>query len=664
MKKKFASRSTFFNPRVLIGLVLFVASVFLALLGHGISSSVEARPPNQAQRGNDALSARAWSGSSLGVHLGPLNGAAVATTPTPTACGVLAYVSNNGDNSVSVIDTSTNTAVATVEVGLWPDDVVVNPAGTRAYVANEFSHDVWVIDTSTNRPIATVEVGGMPSGVAVTPDGTRVYVTNSGNTTVSVIDTSNNTVVATVEGMLFPFDVAVKPDGTRVYATNSGYPTVSVIDTSTNTIVATVPVAGYPHGVAVNPFGTQAYVVTNDSNRVSVIDTSTNTVIATVGVGSEPVGVAVKPDGTRAYVANRADNNVSVIDTSSYTVVVTVAVGTGPQGVAMSPDGTRAYVTNTASSNVSVIDTSNNTVVATIPVGYHPITLGNFIGAVPCASPTPMPTPTPSPTPTPRPCHPFRVLIVYADTRQPAQLQYEIQSQPNVAAVDLFDAQNGTPTLPQLRQYDIVVPFSNFTFQDPAKLGDNLADYVDGGGVVVQYGFSFLDFANGYGIYGRWSNDGFNPYYYSPYTLFGRAFTLGTFNGGHPLMAGVRTLDSNYADLVIPATQEVAQMNTGDSLVGFRQVGGGHTTVGVAAYVGDGAIQSGDWGKVVVNAGNWLYNCQVGGTPTPTITPTPTPSPTPTATPSSTPRMTPTPRPTATPRARPTPPLRPTPARP
>jgi len=78
-------------------------------------------------------------------------------------------------------------------------------------------------------------------------------------------------------------------------------------------------------------------------------------------------------------------------------------------------------------------------------------------------------------------------------------------------------------------------------------------------------------------------------------------------------MAGVRTLDSNYADLVIPAT-EVAQMNTGDSLVAFRQVSGGHTTVGVTAYVGDGAIQSGDWGKVVVNAGNWLYNCQVGGT--------------------------------------------------
>jgi len=144
------------------------------------------------------------------------------------------------------IDTSTNTVVATVGVGLWPDDVVVNPAGTRAYVANEFSHDVWVIDTSTNRPIATVEVGGMPSGVAVTPDGTPCLCDELWQHHRLRHRYSNNTVVATVEGMLFPFDVAVKPDGTRVYATNSGYPTVSVIDTSTNTIVATVPVAGVP----------------------------------------------------------------------------------------------------------------------------------------------------------------------------------------------------------------------------------------------------------------------------------------------------------------------------------------------------------------------------------------------------------------------------------
>ena len=61
-----------------------------------------------------------------------------------------------------------------------------------------------------------------------------------------------------------------------------------------------------------------------------------------------------------------------------------------------------------------------------------------------------------------------------------------------VTAVDLFDAQAGTPTLAQLQQYQIVVPYSNFPFLDADTLGNNLADYVDGGGVVVQYGFSHL----------------------------------------------------------------------------------------------------------------------------------------------------------------------------
>ncbi len=95
-------------------------------------------------------------------------------------------------------------------------------------------------------------------------------------------------------------------------------------------------------------------------------------------------------------------------------------------------------------------------------------------------------TPTPTPTGTPGGCQ-FHVLIVYADTAPPTQLQSEILAEPNVLAVDLFDAQAGTPTLAQLQQYEIVVPYSNFPFLDGDTLGNNLADYVDGGGVVVQY---------------------------------------------------------------------------------------------------------------------------------------------------------------------------------
>jgi len=146
-------------------------------------------------------------------------------------------------------------------------------AQTFAYVTNVFSNTVSVIDTASNTVVATVAVGSGPIGVAITPDGARAYVANLFDNTVSVIDTAKKTVVATVALGTGPFAVAITPDGTRAYVT--GGP-VSVIDTASNTVVATV---GDPnaYGVAITPDGTRAYVTDFVSASVTVIETANNT---------------------------------------------------------------------------------------------------------------------------------------------------------------------------------------------------------------------------------------------------------------------------------------------------------------------------------------------------------------------------------------------------
>ena len=103
------------------------------------------------------------------------------------------------------------------------------PAGTYAYVTNTASATVSVVNTGTNSVIATVPVGNEPVGIATDPGGTRVYVTNSSSNTVSVIDTATNTVTATIAVGQRPQAVAVAPDSSRMYVANDG------IATSTNT---------------------------------------------------------------------------------------------------------------------------------------------------------------------------------------------------------------------------------------------------------------------------------------------------------------------------------------------------------------------------------------------------------------------------------------------
>jgi YVTN family beta-propeller protein len=235
-----------------------------------------------------------------------------------------------GEGTVSVIDTATNTLIATVPVESYPIGVAVNPAGTKVYVTNRGSNIISVIDAATNTVTATVPVESGANGIAVTPDGTKVYVTNLYTNVVSVIDAATNKIIATVPVGSSPFGIAVSLDGTKVYVSNAGSYTVSVIDTATNTVTATVPVESWPLGVAVNPTGTRVYVANHESGTVSVIDTATNTVTATVPVGSGPFGVAVNSDGTKTYVANYYSNTVSVIDAATNTVTATVPVENYP----------------------------------------------------------------------------------------------------------------------------------------------------------------------------------------------------------------------------------------------------------------------------------------------------------------------------------------------
>ncbi len=323
--------------------------------------------------------------------------ATVNVVPKGSPAPSYAFITNLNSNTVSVINTVSNTLTATVPVGTEPFGVAVSPDGTRVYVANTKYGDrgtVSVIDTAINKVTATVDIGYKysPCGVAITPDGKKVYVADRDIKKVSVIDTSTNTVTATVSVGINPLGVAITPDGKKAYVTNRYSNNVSVIDTGTNTVTATVKVELGPCGVTVNKAGTVLYITNCESNTVSVIDTSTNTVTATVPVGKWPMGIAVSPDGTKAYVANEGSNNVSVIDTATKTVIATVKVGKNPYGIAVSPDGTKVYAANSGDDDdlgntVSVIDTTTNKVVAKVNTGFSPIALGQFISPLP-AQPT------------------------------------------------------------------------------------------------------------------------------------------------------------------------------------------------------------------------------------------------------------------------------------
>ncbi|MCB0933171.1 MAG: beta-propeller fold lactonase family protein [Mycobacterium sp.] len=283
--------------------------------------------------------------------------------------GATAYVTNQSDGTVTVIDTATNTVRTTINTGGEPTGIAVSPDGAAVYVASR-GGSVSVIDTATGADKTLAVVGrGRQSGVAVSPDGSTVYVVNSAERTLSVIDAATGNITADVMVGDEPVGVAVTRNGRTVYVTNGNSGTVSVIDAATNTVTATIP-ADRAHGIALDPTGTVAYVTNNSSSgTVSVIDLATGTVIAAVPVGGSPVGVSVSADGKTAYVANRGSDTVSVIDTATKAVTATIKVSADLDNVAVSPDGTTVFATNGAT--VSVISHSSSAIKSPVIAAHY-----------------------------------------------------------------------------------------------------------------------------------------------------------------------------------------------------------------------------------------------------------------------------------------------------
>jgi YVTN family beta-propeller protein len=282
--------------------------------------------------------------------------AAAGATAAP-----LAFTANYEGDSVSVINTGTNTVVGEpIPVGDGPYSVAVTPDGRRAYVANVREDTVDVIDTATLKVIGKpIEVGKKPSTIAISPDGRTAYVTDEESDEVSVINLQNNSVTS-VTGIKGPYGVAVAPSGEAVYVTSIEDGTVSVIDPKTLQVVGPPIVVGEePYVVTFTPNGKTAYVSDYGTNEVSAIDTATRNVVP-IEVGEAPWGLGMTPDGSKLFVANYSEKTVSVINTATGVVIGEIPVGEEPYEFGMAPNGKVAYLAEYRSEDVLAIDTQTD----------------------------------------------------------------------------------------------------------------------------------------------------------------------------------------------------------------------------------------------------------------------------------------------------------------
>ncbi|MGB3442477.1 MAG: bifunctional YncE family protein/alkaline phosphatase family protein [Actinophytocola sp.] len=143
--------------------------------------------------------------------------------------GRTAYVTNQGGNTVSVLDVRTGTPalLATITVGTHPNQLVLDQTGRTLYVSGGDSDQISVLDTAANRVVKTIslapyenaQVGTNPAGLTLSPDGRRLYVANSGNNDVAVIDLNRGRVAGLIPTAWYPTSVLATAE--RLFVLNA-----------------------------------------------------------------------------------------------------------------------------------------------------------------------------------------------------------------------------------------------------------------------------------------------------------------------------------------------------------------------------------------------------------------------------------------------------------
>ncbi len=162
--------------------------------------------------------------------------------------------------------------------------------------------------------------------------------------------------------------------------------------------------------------------------------------------------------------------------------------------------------------------------------------------------------------------------------------------------IDAFDTTTGTPSIARLRKYDSIMVYANVPSADANALGDRLAEFVDGGGGVVDM---FATTVGGFAIGGRFDSQGYSGLLVGGNTQPG-TLTLGArLEPLHPVLENVGEvniggLGAHNSGGVRPGSLRIADLSNGAPFVVERATGTGRVLT-LNFFPGSNDLFSGLW---------------------------------------------------------------------
>ena len=234
----------------------------------------------------------------------------------------LAYITNEKDNTVSVIDIKKKKVINTVKVGQRPRGIIMSNDGKLVLICASDDDRVEVRAAETLKLKYHLPSGPDPELFIFSPKNDVLYIANEDDAMVTVVDMKDKMIIDDIPVGVEPEGMGLTNNGKILVNTSETTNMAHFINTETLEIVENVLVDARPRVAMFTPDDSEVWVSAEIGGTVKVIDPNSKQVTHTIrfeipGVNEEsiqPVGVRHTKDGKYTFIALGPANRIAVID--------------------------------------------------------------------------------------------------------------------------------------------------------------------------------------------------------------------------------------------------------------------------------------------------------------------------------------------------------------
>ncbi len=351
-----------------------------------------------------------------------------AQTPSTTL-----LVLDKRDNSLAIVDPTTQKVVGRVPAGPDPHEVVASDDGKFAYISNYGGpgsnlNTLSVVDLIAQKALPPIDLGPLHSAHGLAFAGGKVYFTAETNKVIGRYDPATQKIDWVLGiGQNRTHMMVVSRDRKKIFTSNVNSGTISIIEQSnrpngfppngpggtppngpggpppngpggpppdgrfpfpgnrpggpppngpgggTDWTITLVPVGNGPEGFDVSPDEKEVWAANSQDGTLSIIDVASKKVTQTVDAHINFANrLKFTRDGNLVLVSSLGGGDLVIFNTITRQEIKRLKLGRGAAGILMDPGNARAYVACSPDDTVAVIDLNTLEVIARLSTGREP----------------------------------------------------------------------------------------------------------------------------------------------------------------------------------------------------------------------------------------------------------------------------------------------------